>query len=203
MPKACQDTTLPSPLHNTSTSSFPTDGTADTLHSQVCGPHDGTSHTSTPWSWTLKAYKWGKKRRRGITSWPDMIKMELSRVHLLLGAVGFLLWTSGGSAAPMECHFSSRGEIQFFVTLFKKKPKHLPLKKPHQFIKNVLFWALPPTMCSSSSVCVWGEALLTGWNLDGQRLHAMHLSAPCWGRLLWDVSTQTDGVIWCPDANSF
>ncbi|XP_005944639.1 prostate-associated microseminoprotein [Haplochromis burtoni] len=34
--------------------------------------------------------------------------MELSRVHLLLGAVGFLLWTSGGSAAPMECHFSSR-----------------------------------------------------------------------------------------------
>uniref|UniRef100_A0A3P9D181 Prostate-associated microseminoprotein n=1 Tax=Maylandia zebra TaxID=106582 RepID=A0A3P9D181_9CICH len=34
--------------------------------------------------------------------------MELFRVHLLLGAVGFLLWTSGGSAAPMECHFSSR-----------------------------------------------------------------------------------------------
>lgn len=37
-----------------------------------------------------------------------MIKMELSRIHLLLGAVGFLLWTSSGSAAPMECHFSSR-----------------------------------------------------------------------------------------------
>lgn len=45
-----------------------------------------------------------------------MIKMELSRIHLLLGAVGFLLWTSGGSAAPMECHFSSRGEIPFFIT---------------------------------------------------------------------------------------
>lgn len=87
---------------------------------------------------------------------------------------------------------------------FLKKPKHLPLKKPHQFIKKMYYFELfPPTMCSSSSVCVRGEALLTGWNLDGQRLHAMHLSAPCWGRLLWDVSTQTDGVIWCPDANSF
>lgn len=131
------------------------DGTADTLHSQVCGPHDGASHTSTPWSWTLKAYKWGKKRRRGITSWPDMIKMELSRVHLLLGAVGFLLWTSGGSAAPMECHFSSRGEIQFFITLFKKNPKHLPLKKPPSVYKKMYYFELFPPPCVRPALCVY------------------------------------------------
>lgn len=70
--------------------------------------------------------------------------MELFRVHLLLGAVGFLLWTSGGSAAPMECHFSSRGEIQFFITLLKKTPKHLPLKKTHQFIKKFIILSSSP-----------------------------------------------------------
>lgn len=70
--------------------------------------------------------------------------MELSRVHLLLGAVGFLLWTSGGSAAPMECHFSSRGEIQFFITLFKINPNIYLLKKTHQFIKKCIILSSSP-----------------------------------------------------------
>lgn len=47
-----------------------------------------------------------------------MIKMELSRVHMLLGAVGFLLWTSGGSAAPMECHFNFRGEMPYVIIFY-------------------------------------------------------------------------------------
>lgn len=38
------------------------------------------------------------------------MKMELTGVHFVLAAAGFLLWASGGSAAPMECHFDSRGE---------------------------------------------------------------------------------------------
>lgn len=35
--------------------------------------------------------------------------MELTGVSWVLAAAGFLLWT-GGSAAPLECHFDSRGE---------------------------------------------------------------------------------------------
>ena len=46
------------------------------------------------------------------------MKMELSGLNFALAAVGFLLWTSGGSAAPMECHFDSRGETPRFKILF-------------------------------------------------------------------------------------
>lgn len=38
------------------------------------------------------------------------MKMELSVVHFVLAASGFLLWVGGSSAAPMVCHFDSRGE---------------------------------------------------------------------------------------------
>lgn len=38
------------------------------------------------------------------------MKMELTGVHFVLAAAGFLLWASSVSAAPMECHFDSRGE---------------------------------------------------------------------------------------------
>ena len=40
------------------------------------------------------------------------MKMELAGVHFVFAAAGFLLWASGGSAAPMVCHFDSRGETQ-------------------------------------------------------------------------------------------
>ncbi|XP_074480051.1 prostate-associated microseminoprotein [Sebastes fasciatus] len=36
------------------------------------------------------------------------MKMEIAGVNWVLAAAGFLLWTSGGSAAPMLCHFNSR-----------------------------------------------------------------------------------------------
>lgn len=58
--------------------------------------------------------KWGCKGRRGTRNWPDQKKMELAGVNWALAVVGFLLWSSGGSAAPMECHFNSRGEISCF-----------------------------------------------------------------------------------------
>lgn len=58
------------------------------------------------------------------------------------------------------------------------------------------FWGSPSkcltSMCSSSTVYVWGEAVLPRWNLDGQRLHAVHLSATCGCRLLWDVSNTNE-----------
>ncbi|XP_008299904.1 prostate-associated microseminoprotein [Stegastes partitus] len=41
------------------------------------------------------------------------MKMELTGVNWVLAAAGFLLWTSGGSAAPMECHFNSRALCEF------------------------------------------------------------------------------------------
>ncbi|XP_058480769.1 prostate-associated microseminoprotein [Solea solea] len=41
------------------------------------------------------------------------MKMEIARAHLMLAAAGFLLWSSGGSAAPMECHFDSRARCVF------------------------------------------------------------------------------------------
>lgn len=40
-----------------------------------------------------------------------------------------------------------------------------------------------------SAVCVRGETLLSGGVLDGGRLSAVYLSAPCRRRLLRDVST--------------
>lgn len=41
------------------------------------------------------------------------MKMELT--NLVLAALGLLLWNSGcSSAAPMECHFDSRGETSSF-----------------------------------------------------------------------------------------
>lgn len=55
-----------------------------------------------------------------------------------------------------------------------------------------LFW------CRCSTVWVPGEELLAGGKLDGQRLHAVHLSAPCGSRLLRDVSThKTSNVVGC------
>ncbi|XP_026208201.1 prostate-associated microseminoprotein [Anabas testudineus] len=41
------------------------------------------------------------------------MKMELTGVNWVLAAAGFLLWTSGGSAAPMECHFNFRALCVF------------------------------------------------------------------------------------------
>ncbi|KAM9424740.1 prostate-associated microseminoprotein [Pholidichthys leucotaenia] len=41
------------------------------------------------------------------------MKMELTRVGWMLTAAGFLLWITSSSAAPMECHFNSRGECVF------------------------------------------------------------------------------------------
>uniref|UniRef100_A0AAX7V4L4 Prostate-associated microseminoprotein n=1 Tax=Astatotilapia calliptera TaxID=8154 RepID=A0AAX7V4L4_ASTCA len=81
--------------------------------------------------------------------------MELFRVHLLLGAVGFLLWTSGGSAAPMECHFSSRGEIQFFITLFKKKTQTFTFKKNPSVYKKMYYFELFPPPCVRPALCVY------------------------------------------------
>lgn len=40
------------------------------------------------------------------------MKMELAGVHFVLAASGFLLLASGSSAAPMVCHFDSRGEAR-------------------------------------------------------------------------------------------
>ncbi|TNN72034.1 Prostate-associated microseminoprotein [Liparis tanakae] len=39
--------------------------------------------------------------------------MELVGVNVMLAAAGFLLCTSGGSAAPMLCHFDSRALCVF------------------------------------------------------------------------------------------
>lgn len=74
------------------------------------------------------------------------------------------------------------------------RPQALKCYLDFYILKNMLFFFI--AICCSSTVCVWGEALLTGWNLDG-RLYAVHLSAPRRRRLLRDVSTQTT---WCPDA---
>ncbi|KAM3589984.1 uncharacterized protein V6R79_001153 [Siganus canaliculatus] len=41
------------------------------------------------------------------------MKMQLMGVHLVLAAAGCLLWTSVGSAAPMQCHFDSRAQCVF------------------------------------------------------------------------------------------
>uniref|UniRef100_UPI0037E7B71C prostate-associated microseminoprotein n=1 Tax=Semicossyphus pulcher TaxID=241346 RepID=UPI0037E7B71C len=41
------------------------------------------------------------------------IKMELVGVNWVLAAAGCLLWSSGGFAAPMECHFDSRALCVF------------------------------------------------------------------------------------------
>lgn len=45
------------------------------------------------------------------------MKMELMGLHFVLAAAASLLWASGGSAAPMVCHFDSRGETsEYFLT---------------------------------------------------------------------------------------
>ncbi|XP_056884163.1 prostate-associated microseminoprotein [Takifugu flavidus] len=41
------------------------------------------------------------------------MKMELSVVHFVLAASGFLLWVGGSSAAPMVCNFDSRALCVF------------------------------------------------------------------------------------------
>ncbi|XP_034532886.1 prostate-associated microseminoprotein [Notolabrus celidotus] len=41
------------------------------------------------------------------------MKMELFRVNWVLAAAGFLLWSSVGFAAPMECHFNSKAQCEF------------------------------------------------------------------------------------------
>lgn len=124
--------------------------------------------------------------------------MEIAGVNFVLAAAGFLLWTTGGSAAPMECHFNSRGEITRSKTFFLYLEN-----KIHLYSTSASYLCSFLTSMCCSTVCFWGEALLSGWNLDGRRLHAVHLSAPCWCRLLWDVSTQTTSEVWCPDAQSY
>uniref|UniRef100_A0A3Q2UB47 Prostate-associated microseminoprotein n=1 Tax=Fundulus heteroclitus TaxID=8078 RepID=A0A3Q2UB47_FUNHE len=56
--------------------------------------------------------------------------MELAVVNWVVAAAGFLLfWAGGGSAAPLECHFNSRGKKSCFTLnercffLLKKESK--------------------------------------------------------------------------------
>lgn len=56
------------------------------------------------------------------------MKMEPAGVHFVLAAAGILLQASGGSAAPMQCHFDSRGKNM------KILEKMFTLKKGFMFI---------------------------------------------------------------------
>lgn len=97
--------------------------------------------------------------------------MELCGVYFVLAAAGILLQASGGSAAPMQCHFDSRGEdtTSFLGVVLPK----------------TCFSYIP--VCHFSRVCIWRKTLFNGWNLDGQHMYAVHLPAPSWCGLLWDV----------------
>lgn len=70
----------------------------------------------------------------------------------------------------------------------------VPLWCPRWGLKRLPWWHFAYNMCFSSitvcrcsSVCVWGNTLLHGWHLDGQQMYAVHLPAPSWCGLLWDV----------------
>lgn len=68
-------------------------------------------------------------------------------MHFVLAAAGILLQASGGSAAPMQCHFDSRGKgAKGFVYDVLAK-------------RRCLFQI---AVCHCSSVCVRGETLLNG-----------------------------------------
>lgn len=110
------------------------------------------------------------------------MKMELTSVHFVLAASGFLLLASGSCAAPMVCHFDSRGEA--------RSSQHLIW--PEQNRKHIFG---PKSVCGFSTLCLRWEELLTGRQLDGQRLSAVYLSASHRRRLLWDVSTRTTSIL--------
>lgn len=75
---------------------------------------------SHPWSNPSGCINKGSKRRRGRRSWPNLMKMELPTANWMLAAACFLLSVCGGSAAPTECYFNSRGEILHFdISSFK------------------------------------------------------------------------------------
>lgn len=52
-----------------------------------------------------------------------------------------------------------------------------------------------------SCVCVWWKTLLNGWNLDGQQMYAVHLPAPSWCGLLWDVCIGSTFFCHCTSGN--
>lgn len=92
--------------------------------SEAC---DGANHTSTPWSWSLRMYKWGCKSRRGTRGGTNQKKMEVTRLNWALTVAGFLLWTGGGTAAPMECHFNSRGYLSICIYMYLHSVKDVYL----------------------------------------------------------------------------
>lgn len=107
------------------------------------------------------------------------MKMALAGVHFVLAASGFLLWVGSSSTAPMVCHFDSRGEARSSQCLVWSEYNMYLTKK---------------SVCGSSTLCLWGEELLAGWQLDG-RLSAVYLPASRRRRLLRDVSAHTTSML--------
>lgn len=96
-------------------------------------------------------------RRRG-SEWAVM-KMELTGVNWVVVAAGFLLiWASGGSAAPLECHFDSRGEklSHHTATVLKKKERETCLKL-----------GFTVCVCVPSKLCVSSKGSTTPWGRPG------------------------------------
>lgn len=153
-----------------------TDVIAGNVFSQAFGLHDGTDPTFR----IAVVRALGYINRRAKVRWTK-IKMALAGVHFVLAASGFLLLASGSSAAPMVCHFDSRGEARILIW-------------PKQTRKHVIGLK---SLFGFSTLCLQREELLTGWQLDG-RLSAVYLSASRRRWLLRDVSTHTSwiSVVW-------